>query len=155
MRSLFSLQVPCSLRRERAALRLCTLHDYFADTVEAFDSKTGDHLAVTATGLKGPAGMAFNSAGDLFVSDCSVNFITRITPNGASSVFATGLATPSGLAFDKTGNLFVANFWGNNIEKFTSNGVGSVFATGLNGPMGLAFDSAGNSLCGKLLRRHH
>jgi hypothetical protein len=94
--------------------------DYFGNNIDHFDSVTGTYLGPFAnTDLSGPAEMAFDSTGNLFVSDYFGNYITKFAPDGTGSVFATGLSTPSGLAFDKAGNLYVANFTGNDIIKFT------------------------------------
>ena len=92
-----------------------------------------------------PIGLAFDAAGNLYVTNSLSDTIERFTPGGVGSVFAaSGLDHPAGLAFDVAGNLYVANDGGSNkIEKFTPAGVGSVFATGVTG-QGLAFDSAGN-----------
>jgi DNA-binding beta-propeller fold protein YncE len=60
-----------------------------------------------------PAGLAFDSSGNLFVSietitDPGADSIVYFTPMGVKSTFATGLTTPRGLAFDSSGYLFVA-----------------------------------------------
>lgn len=97
-----------------------------------------------ASGFDVPYAMAFNSAGDLFVSDEGVGDITEITPTGVKSTFATGLQNPWGLTFNSAGDLFVANYTGNDITEITPNGTQSTFATGLDGPAGMAFNSAGD-----------
>src|SRR5476651_1546198 len=43
-----------------------------------------------ASGLSQPGGMAFDSAGNLFVTSGNGN-ITKITPSGVTSTFASGL----------------------------------------------------------------
>src|SRR6478609_3324035 len=80
-----------------------------------------------AIGLNYPRGSAFDSAGNLFVADVSVNShgmtrgtIYKLTPAGVRSIFASGLTDPSGLTFDSTGSLFVAD---NGIYKFSPAGV--------------------------------
>jgi len=101
------------------------------------------------TGLNGPSGLAFDSAGNLYAANAGDMTIEKFTPGGVGSLFAnTGLEAPHGLAFDSLGNLYVANNGNNTIEKFTSGGAGSVFAnTGLSEPNFLAFtDDAGNPL---------
>jgi sugar lactone lactonase YvrE len=92
-----------------------------------------------------PYGLAFNSAGDLFVADSISGNIYEFTPTGTRSTFASGVSSVEGLAFDSAGNLFASQYcnWGN-IYKFTSSGVRSTFATIGLGAAGLAFDSAGN-----------
>src|SRR5208282_6753708 len=73
-----------------------------------------------ASGLNGPQGLAFNSAGNLFVADYGypvaadyANDITEITPGpgGARTTVASGLGATS-LAFNSAGYLFVGS-WGN------------------------------------------
>src|SRR5665213_2931241 len=102
-----------------------------------------------ASGLGDPRGLAFDNAGNLYVSDTLSNDIVKITPTAVETTFATGLNSPIGLAFDITGNLYVSN-WdtannnANSIIKITPAGTEGVFATGLDGPEVLAFDSAGN-----------
>jgi hypothetical protein len=51
-----------------------------------------------ASGLLQPTGLAFNSAGNLFVASGSDN-IYEYTPGGVQSTFASGLSEPVGLAF--------------------------------------------------------
>ena len=102
-----------------------------------------------------PRGIAFDSAGNLYVANSSNNVnnpstIIKFTPGGARTIFAqtsTGLSGPYGLAFDAAGNLYVANTLGNFIERFSSTGVDlGIFAKGglIENPLGLAFDKAGN-----------
>jgi hypothetical protein len=55
--------------------------------------------------------LAFNAAGDLFVTgptQSSFDRVWRITPEGEVHVFYRGLGRPQGLAFDVLGNLYVA-----------------------------------------------
>ena len=94
-----------------------------------------------------PVGLAFDMAGNLYVSNFGTNAddVEKITPAGVSSAFASGLRAPVGLAFDNAGNLYVADESANLIRKFTPDGIGSVFASsGLSFPTGIAFDSVGN-----------
>ena len=95
-----------------------------------------------ATGLVQPHGLAFDSAGNLYVGDLSGN-IYEYTPGGVQSIFASGAGSPTGLAFNRAGDLFESDHNGN-IFEYTPNGVQSTFASGLNQPQGLAFNSAGD-----------
>jgi sugar lactone lactonase YvrE len=55
--------------------------------------------------------LAFNAAGDLFVTgptQSSFDRVWKITPEGEVQVFYRGLGRPQGLAFDVQGNLYVA-----------------------------------------------
>src|SRR5271156_2715820 len=76
---------------------------------------------IFATGIF-PEDLAFNCAGDLFVSDDLSNSIYEYAPDGMRSTFVSGLNRPGGLAFDRAGNLFVADQGSNYIFEFTTNG---------------------------------
>jgi DNA-binding beta-propeller fold protein YncE len=92
------------------------------------------------SGLNAPTGLAFNSAGDLFVAQYNLeNNIVEYTPGGAQSTFASGLSAPFGLAFNSAGNLFVADDGSGNIYAFTPDGAQSTFASGLPYPEFIAF----------------
>src|SRR5208283_786645 len=94
-----------------------------------------------ASGLTVPLGLAFNSAGDLFVADAAPGtngIITEFTPGGTKSIFASGLNYPEGLAFNSAGDLFVATEDGY-IYEYSSGGGQSTLASGLSNLDGLAF----------------
>src|SRR6267154_642688 len=75
-----------------------------------------------ATGVNPSGGLAFNSAGNLFVAGWNSGNIDEYTPGGVRSTFASGLAYPRDLAFDSAGNLFEAGEYGGDIYKFAPNG---------------------------------
>ena len=107
-------------------------------TVEKFNS--GGVGSVFAHTLLGPLGLAFDSAGNLYVAESGANRIESFTPAGGLGSFLgiLPLNDPTGLAFDSAGNLYVAN--DNAIVKFTpAGGLGTVFASGLSGPGFLEF----------------
>jgi hypothetical protein len=106
----------------------------------------------TSSGLRGPAGLAVDSAGDLYIADEINNTVEKVTPGGQLSVLA-GLTTgasgspqpgpatssplfdPISLAVDKTGNLYIADSHNYVVEKVTPSGVLSIFAgTGVDSP---------------------
>ena len=122
--------------------------NYLGNTVEEFSSR-GVDLGVFAMPVF-PTGLAFDRAGNLYVSsdDPAGYSIQKIAPDGSVSIFAnSGLNGPHALAFDRTGNLYVANIDDDTIERFTPAGAGAVFADasdGLEHPIDLVFDKAGN-----------
>lgn len=87
-------------------------------------------------------GVAVAANGDIYVSNGSS--ISRVTPEGAVSMFATGLGSANGSRFDSQGNLFVADYQGNAVRKITPDGVVTTFAAGLNGPGGVWLDRDDN-----------
>jgi hypothetical protein len=104
----------------------------------------GGTKTVFASGLNGPAGLAFDGSGNLFASEISTGTIYKFTRTGTKTTFASGLSGPGGLAFDAASNLFEGDSTGGTITKITPAGTKTNFASGLNGPGELAFDSAGN-----------
>jgi sugar lactone lactonase YvrE len=87
--------------------------------------------------------IAFDSKGNLFVSDTQNQVLVKITPGGAITTFDSGYA-PAFLAFDAAGNLFVGDSGFGNIYKYLPDGTKTTFASSVSGPSGLAFDRAGN-----------
>ena len=128
----------------------------------------------TAATFSSPIGLAFDSAGNLYVADEMNHTLRRISSTGTVSTYAGAagfsgttngaLLTarfnhPSGVAFDSAGNLYVADTFNHTIRKISPLGVVTTFAglegvTGtsdgsgsaalFNKPTGLATDSAGN-----------
>lgn len=104
------------------------------------------------SGLDHPGGLAFDRAGNLFVSGGpgQSGTIVKISTNGEVTVFATGLRLPGALAFDGAGNLYVTESTGDvgPVTKITPDGTKTTFGTytgmELGIPMGLAFSPAGN-----------
>ena len=129
-------------------------------------SVKADSLTKLATGLSTPNGLAFDSAGNLFIANWS-NGTIAVLPKATGTIFGTsvsadtlagvtsGLSLPEGLAFDSSGNLYIAGF-GNGTVSVLPGATGSVFgsnvtadrlstvASGLNNPWGLAFDASGD-----------
>src|SRR4051794_8726795 len=91
------------------------------------------------SGLSSAEGLAFDTAGNLYVAEIGNNRVTRFAPNGTSSLFASGFATPFGVVFNATGNLFVSSRDGNRIDRVSPAGVVTPFVAGLDSPEGMAF----------------
>jgi subtilisin-like proprotein convertase family protein len=148
--SVFSTQVSSPIGVAFGPVPAQTLFSSESGSPNSIDEFTpaGGPSTFTATGLNVPYGIAFDSAGNLYVANClndagSGGYITEITPGGVQSTFASQ-ADPKGMAFDKAGNLYVTDYHTGNIYKYTPAGVQSLFAMVPNGCQALAFDSAGN-----------
>jgi sugar lactone lactonase YvrE len=139
----------------------------------------------TSSTLAGPAGLTFDSNGNLWVADASNGRILEFKPpfssgesastvlgasdfvtnNALNSPSQTIVSEPYGLAFDSSGNLWVSDALSNSIVEFKapfSNGENQTLVLGqanftggnnldnvatqsdLNSPRGIAFDSSGN-----------
>jgi len=99
--------------------------------------------------LSSPSGLAFDNAGNLFVSNYAwVNqaAILKITPDGTMSSFASVGGGGSGLAFNAGGDLFAASYAFGNIWQISPGGSVAAFASGggIAAPTALAFDAHGD-----------
>lgn len=96
----------------------------------------------TATGMSGPAGIAFDSSGNVWISDLYNNRVLEylkgsgftngesaslvlgqsdFTSSGSATT-ATALSEPIGLAFDSSGNLWVGDIGNNRVLEFLKGG---------------------------------
>jgi len=94
-------------------------------------------------GLTGAAGMVFDKAGDLLVSD-GYGTISRITTAGTKfTYFSTSTSTALGeLAIDPNGDLFVVDgttFGSEQISEITPSGGFSTIASGFDDPSSIVF----------------
>jgi DNA-binding beta-propeller fold protein YncE len=68
----------------------------YHDTIQQF-TPTGVGSVFADTGLSGPAGLAFDSAGNLYVANSNNGTIEKFTPQGVGSIFAN-VDTPTFIA---------------------------------------------------------
>lgn len=99
---------------------------------------SGDGGQAAAATLSFPAGIAFDSAGNMFIADSFNNRIRKVDANGAISTVAgtgsfgfsgdSGAATaaafnrPYGVAFDKAGNMYIADTHNDVVRKVAASG---------------------------------
>lgn len=85
--------------------------------------KDGNFIETLNTTLSGfTTGMAFDAAGQLYVTNFSANAVTVFDTNGVrTGTFGSGYATPESIVFDLAGNVYVGNL-GNGIRKYDSTG---------------------------------
>ncbi len=134
---------------------------------------SGNNVQATLAMFKFPYGLAFDAAGNLYISDNDANRVRKMTPGGTITNFAGsssssyggdgGLATsaaiyaPGLLATDSAGNLYISDT-GNHLVRKVSGGVITTVAgttssrpsgatatsTAIGTPGGIAVDAAGN-----------
>jgi sugar lactone lactonase YvrE len=120
----------------------------------------GDGGLAAAATLRGPAGIAIDAGGNIFVSDTGNLCVRRIAPDGRITTVAANLSSPRGLAVDTGGNLYVAEGTGNRVRRLAPGGMLSTFAgsgqagyagdggpaasASLRSPVAVATDAAGN-----------
>jgi sugar lactone lactonase YvrE len=144
-----------------------------AGLVGAYTYGCGDGIGRSATFFY-PAGLAVDTAGNIFVAEEGNDAIRKITPAGVVTTIAgfapswnnadgTGsaarFASPAGVAADSFGNIYVADSWNHTIRKINSSGSVTTFAglaansgsadgTGnaarFNRPFGVTVDKVGN-----------
>jgi sugar lactone lactonase YvrE len=117
-------------------------------------------VALSFTGggsLSAPYGLAFDAAGDAWITNEAGTAVTELSPTGAvlAKPTASGLIGARGIAVDRSGNVWVANTGGNSVVEFTLasgavTGTNSYTAGGVNTPSGIALDSHGNSFIANL-----
>jgi sugar lactone lactonase YvrE len=138
----------------------------------------GDGGAATSALLDSPAGVAVDTAGNVYIADTHNNRIRKISAGIISTIAGTGVASfsgdggsvaiatlnhPTALASDASGNLYIADTDNHRIRKITGTtittvaGDGEQFfsgdgtaatAAGLDSPNGVAVDAAGNIYIG-------
>jgi sugar lactone lactonase YvrE len=133
----------------------------FSAAGNGLESFSGDAGPASAAQLQTPAGVALDSAGNIYFSDSGNNRVRKIAPDGSITTVAGnilpgfsgdgGLATaaqlnnPTGLAVDAAGNLYIADTGNSRIrEVFAANGIIGTLAG--NGNAALFGDGGSSTL---------
>jgi uncharacterized protein (TIGR03437 family) len=119
---------------------------------------SGDGGQATAAELFSPAGLAVDSANNLYIADFGNYRIRKVTPDGVISTVAAVATGVEAVAVDASGNLYVSSgelvvkvnaagtvtpFAGNGGSGYSGDNVPAISASLFN-PRGLCVDSAGN-----------
>lgn len=129
-------------------------------TIAGGGTSTTDGAAATSSLLNGPAGIAFDGSGVLYIAENAGHKVRLVnakgeiytvtgtgtagsTGDGATASSAT-LNAPKGLVFDAAGNLYIAEELGRRIRKVTNGSprvISTVAGTGVNSSTGDGFDA--------------
>ena len=101
--SLITAVIAVVLSLNHAAAQILFMGDAGSNSICKFT--TNGVQSTFASGLDGPAGLAFDSSGNLFAADLYSGNIYKFTTNGMQTTFASELS-PLGIAFDGNGNFF-------------------------------------------------
>lgn len=92
-----------------------------------------------------PNGIAIDAEDNVYTANNASQDVTKITPDGNSSILAPALTSPVGIVVDSSGNVFTANPGSYDVTRITPDGASSIFAqTGAGGAYALALDSEDN-----------
>ena len=106
------------------------------------------------TQLSGPAGVAVDGSGNVYIADTGNNKVVELpwTGNGygaQTTVQMTGLNSPMGLAVDGAGNLYIASNGNDKVIKLPWTGTGfgpqTKLGVAMYGPTAVAVDAAGSA----------
>jgi sugar lactone lactonase YvrE len=139
---------------------------------------SGDNGPAIAAVLDSPAGIAVDTAGNVYIADTHNNRIRKVISGTITTIAGTGAAgfsgdggaatsatlnLPTAVAVDAAGNLYIADTNNHRIRKITGTAITTVAGdgeqlylndgvaptqTGLDSPSGIAVDAAGNLYIG-------
>jgi sugar lactone lactonase YvrE len=89
---------------------------------------------------------AVDAQGNIYVTNGADNSVSKVTPQGHSSIFLSGLnGGPAAVAVDAQGNIYVSTINDNTIRKVSPDGkTVTIFTQQVSRPNGLTFDAQGN-----------
>ena len=107
-------------------------------------SRDSTKLLAETAGL--PVGLAFDRAGDLYVTDRQLGSLFRIKPWGQLLVLSEGMNKPEGVAVGIAGEIFVADAGASVVYRIDADGMRAVLVSDLPGPRGIAAAADGRRI---------
>ena len=77
--------------------------------VAIFKIDTSYEVKPFLTEMMNPTAIAFDRAGQMYVSSRFDGTVYRVAPNGTMTLYAEGMGIATGMAFDRAGNLYVGD----------------------------------------------
>ncbi|NUO00557.1 MAG: T9SS type A sorting domain-containing protein, partial [Saprospiraceae bacterium] len=105
----------------------------------------------TAVGVPNSIGLAWDDAGNLYVSSYNGKYVRKFSSTGADlgNFVSTNLAGPTNIWFSENGELFVVDYNGGAVKRFDSQGnYLGIFISGLPQGEGVDFFPNGNIIIG-------
>jgi len=102
---------------------------------------------VLSTGMDNPEALAFDTAGNLYVTEVARNAIGQLAlgQSALAPLISTGLVGPYGVAVDDAANVYIADTFNNALKKWTpTRNAVQTLAGFFSQPMGVAVDAARN-----------
>ncbi len=103
-------------------------------------------VVIPSFGITGgnPFSMIIDGDGNIYTSNQSSDNVSKITPEGVSSILGTTGSGPRGLVMDASGNIYVVNQNSADISKITPEGDSSIFSTLSSSAIDIVMDVDGN-----------
>ena len=105
----------------------------------------GDGGPAVMAQLNNPRGLAFDRAGNLWITDSAADVVRRITPTGIIER-AAEVEAPWGIAVDESGRVLIGEMGSGRIRAIDTSGAITTLTTGLG--FGVAADPAGRTGAG-------
>lgn len=112
------------------------------DKINMQDSSS-DFYILGKTG-RGPSGIAIDKDGNIYTCNGISNDVTKITPDGISSIFGKTGKKPSDIVIDNEGNIYTCNNGSNDVTKIVQDSEPIVVGKTGMGPKRIAIDNEGN-----------
>jgi uncharacterized protein (TIGR03437 family) len=105
---------------------------------------SGDNGAATSASLDTPAGIAVDSAGNLYIADYNNARVRKVSSGGTITTIASNLTlVPVGVAVDAAGSVYATDVYNGRVVKITSGGTTDWSLYQVD-PYGVTVDAAGN-----------